>query len=300
MSVGVPAVSLIMAAHAPRTEWLREAVSSALAQRDCSFELVIVDDGSPTPVEESLGGLEGDRLRVMRTEHRGVSDARNAGIEASRGNYLRFIDADDYFPPESTSLLLGLIDGSDRGIAVGATRWCREDLEPIFDWPAGCRGDAVRSCLLLRSTPTIPSMLLPRSVVDSAGPWDPEFRVCEDWDFIMRALEHGQAVETKHVVSWYRQHEPSASGDRAEAWRGTLLGVERYFSRHPENHALLDRKVNSMLDLTAAELQRPGHPWRSRRFWRALGRDPTALRAVYVRQIRSKFARLRTRVTESR
>ena len=98
-----PTVSLLMAAYAQRPAWLREAVSSALGQRDCSFELILIDDGSPEPVAELLAEFDDPRLRVLRVEHGGVSRARNAGIAAARGRYIRFLDSDDDSPPDSTA-----------------------------------------------------------------------------------------------------------------------------------------------------------------------------------------------------
>ena len=69
----------------PRPDWLHEAVASALAQRGCDLELVVVDDGCETPVAERLSAVQDERLRILRVSHGGVARARNAGIEAVRG-----------------------------------------------------------------------------------------------------------------------------------------------------------------------------------------------------------------------
>ncbi len=113
-------VSLIMPVWRPRPEWLRRAVTAALAQRGCEIELIVVDDGSPDPMEELLSDVDDDRLRVLRVEHAGASRARhcapasrarNAGIAAARGGYVRFIDADDEILPGSTARLVELAGG---------------------------------------------------------------------------------------------------------------------------------------------------------------------------------------------
>src|SRR5262245_45010048 len=102
-------VSLVMPAWNPRPDWLREAVSSALAQQRCSIELIVVDDGSDTPVADLLSDLDDARLRLLRVPHGRVSRARNAAIEAARGDYVRFIDCDDVIVADSTAHLLGLM-----------------------------------------------------------------------------------------------------------------------------------------------------------------------------------------------
>ena len=296
-SVTVPAVSLIMPTYATRPDWLRQAVASALGQRRCSLELIVVDDGSPRPAAEVLDRHHDERMHIVRTEHRGVSGARDAGFAASAGAFIRFVDADDVLPPDSTATLMALTRGSDQVIACGATRWCTETLEPMFDWMVTRRGDPLRACLLLRFTPMIPSMLFPRRVVEAAGSWDPAITVSEDWDFMLRAFEHASVVSTPEVLTWYRQHPTSASRDDDAAWRGTLRALERYFDRHPgERDARLGRQVASMLALFAAERSTQGRPWEDRRFWRALARDPSSVLTFRERTLHTRAQALRMRL----
>src|SRR5436305_267928 len=95
-------VSLPMPAFSPRPARLRTAVRSALGQQGWPIELIVVDDGSPKPVAGLLDDVEDPRLRIVRVSHGGVSEARNTAIAAARGAYIRFIDADDVFDPDST------------------------------------------------------------------------------------------------------------------------------------------------------------------------------------------------------
>jgi glycosyltransferase involved in cell wall biosynthesis len=178
-------VSLMMPAWRPRAEWLREAVRSALAQTGCAIELVLIDDGSPVPVASLLEGLEDPRLRVIRIEHGGEAQARNSGIAEARGEYLRFIDADDVIEPASTSLLLGLCEGHGGVIAYGATLFCDEDLRPLWKMTSEVEGNGVTACLLGRFRRVC--LLFPRRVIELTGAWDPGFEVSPDWDFILRS-----------------------------------------------------------------------------------------------------------------
>lgn len=296
-----PSVSLVMAAYSPDPGWLREAVASALDQSGCSVELIVVDDGSPLPVADSLDRVTDRRLRTLRVEHAGESDARNAGIAESRGRYLRFLDADDVFPRDSTSTLLGLTEGSDDVIACGATRWCEDDLRPLFDWIASMGRDPIRRYLLLRSTPMLPSMLFPRRVVDAVGPWCPGITVGQDWDFILRALEHATVAETRQPMTYYRQHPGSASRNVAEGLRGMVIGANRYFERHPPAaRTSLRRQVEAALGLLHAELSDDRVLWQHPRFWRALRRDPSCMHTIWHRlvhpRVQARKMRLRRRL----
>lgn len=144
-----PLVSIVMAAWRPRREWLLAAVGSALAQTGCRLELIVVDDGSPEPVAELLAEIEDERLRVVAVEHGGESRARNAGIEVARGDWLRFVDADDELEPGSTARLLKLAAG-ERVIAYGATAVCDEDLRSAWTMRSRRSGWIAHDCLLGR------------------------------------------------------------------------------------------------------------------------------------------------------
>ena len=80
-------------------QYLEECVESVLCQTFCHFELILVDDGS----KDSSGAIcdrlaETDpRIRVIHQENQGLSGARNTGIQAATGDYLMFLDSDDWW-----------------------------------------------------------------------------------------------------------------------------------------------------------------------------------------------------------
>jgi Glycosyl transferase family 2 len=293
--MAVPEVSLIMAAYDPDPDWLAIAVGTALEQRGIDHELIIVDDGSREPVAGHLERLADSRLRVIRIEHGGEPAARNAGIEASRGRYLRLIDADDAFPPESTHCLHALSGGSDSVVACGATRICRADLTPIRDMRARLPDSPLIPYLLLRTDPMVFSLLIPRRVAEAVGPWDPDFSFgFGDWDYGLRVFEHASVVETDLPVCWYRLHDRQLSRNRDAAMEGTKLGLERMFERHPEfRGGAVERSGRAMLDYLAAELESPAAPWRHSSFWRSLQADPGIVKTVAARQLWPRAERLR-------
>jgi glycosyltransferase involved in cell wall biosynthesis len=227
-----PLVSLVMPVWQPNPDWLREAVDAALGQRGCEIELVAVDDGAPEPIDNLFP--EDPRLRLVRAEHGGASIARNVGIRQSRGNYIRFIDADDVIAPDSTAELLGLTEGRDDVIAYGATVFCDEELHPIWKMTSEVEGDGVRACLLGRFTARPHAFLFPRRVIEATGDWDPEIRVNHDWDFVLRALEHATLRGTTAVATYYRRHSGGVTSMTEEGLRGPEQVVDRYFERHPE------------------------------------------------------------------
>ena len=100
----MPAVSVIVPVYNVE-KYLRRCIDSILAQTFTDFELILVDDGSP----DNCGAICDEyaardaRVRVIHKENGGVSSARNAGLDAATGEYVAFVDGDDYCEPSFLS-----------------------------------------------------------------------------------------------------------------------------------------------------------------------------------------------------
>ena len=296
---GAPLVSLVMAAWRPRPDWFRAAVRSALDQRGCRFELVVVDDGSPEEIEPLLAAVEDPRLRVLRVPHGGEARARNAGMGAARGDFVRFIDADDVLEPGSTARLLGLTGGDDPLITYGATLVCDEQLRPIWTMGSRIAGDATVQCLLGRFRVRVPSMLFPRAVLEAAGEWDPNFRVSHDWDFVLRALEHAPVRGDRSIATLYRRHGAAATADPHHGVEGARRVVARYFERHPEARGTaLERRAEASLEAFVARVMLTHGRRREglRLLRRAVRLQPVAVLDVALRGVQAARGEVRRRL----
>ena len=276
-----PLVSLVMPVWRPRPDWLAQAVESALGQRGCRIELILVDDGCPEPVAGLLSWVRDERLRILRIEHGGVSRARNAGIAASMGSRLRFIDCDDVIDLDSTARLLRLMGNDEDVIAYGATLLCDAALRPQGKIISRDEGHAAIACLLGGFTAMLQAMLFPRHIVQAAGDWDPTMTVCEDWDFVLRALDHARVRGEDGIAVYYRRHTDAASSSIDAFWQpgqGPLKVVSGYLDRHPEVRGTrLETRIQAMLDVMMADRATGRRPWRSSRFWKAALADPRAV-----------------------
>jgi hypothetical protein len=248
----MPLVSFVLCAYEPRVDWFRSAVANVLDQRDCELELIVVDDGSPTPVAELLEDVDDDRLRVVRVEHGGIAHARNAGIAVARGDFFRFVDGDDLLEPRSTARLAAL--ANEGAIAYGQTVICDEAMRPLYVKTSRLQGDVAEACVSYRFDVKHMSMLFPREAVEAAGPWEASLRQCQDWDFVLRALEHAPARADDAVATFYRRHTSSMSANLQGALEHEQLVVDRYFARHPEQAGTaLERNARAKLLLVRAD-----------------------------------------------
>ena len=94
----LPSVSVIIPTY-NCAAFLDESLGSVLPQVQADGEVVVVDDGSTDDTTRVLGGY-GERIRVVRIEHGGLAAARNAGLDAARGEWIAFHDADDVALPD--------------------------------------------------------------------------------------------------------------------------------------------------------------------------------------------------------
>ena len=94
---------------------LDRCVESVLRQHVEDMEVILVDDGSPDNCPKMCNewAKRDQRIRVIHQENGGLSDARNAGIDISRGQYITFIDSDDWISDNTYPPLLVQMDDID-------------------------------------------------------------------------------------------------------------------------------------------------------------------------------------------
>ena len=90
---------------------MRECLESVLAQSFSPIEVIVVDDGSTDSTAEIASSFP--QVKLIRQENRGLSEARNAGIRAAKGEMITFVDSDDKLLPGALTLLASLADGAD-------------------------------------------------------------------------------------------------------------------------------------------------------------------------------------------
>ena len=118
-------VSVIIPAYKVE-EYLRQCVDSVINQTYKRLEIILVDDGSPDncgTICDEYAAMD-DRVRVIHKENGGLSDARNAGLNVATGEYILFVDGDDYIDPSLVETVVTVMDQGNDLVAFRFWRVC--------------------------------------------------------------------------------------------------------------------------------------------------------------------------------
>lgn len=204
-----PLVSAIIPTY-NRAHSLRETVDSALGQTYEAVEVVVVDDGSTDDTSVVLADLPSD-IVVVRQANGGVSSARNAGIDASSGSILMFLDSDDLWMPHAVETQVGILDeaGSSAPCAMcdlvmrspdGAevTMFADRRLRPARE---SGRWTNVQDVLTTRFLFTNQTLAIRRTALEAVGQFDESLWVMEDFDMALRLSSLGDWAFTEEVLA---------------------------------------------------------------------------------------------------
>lgn len=166
-----PKVSVIIPVYKVE-EYLDECVKSVVLQTYDNIEILLVDDGSPDKCPEMCDrySLEDSRIKTFHKKNGGLSSARNYGIENATGQYLFFVDSDDYLDHDVIKKLVEDIQEKDADISVAKISTKEDDVIEPFD----TQSDYIRSATPCISGNEYLSLIL-RGAIENAA-WNKLYR----------------------------------------------------------------------------------------------------------------------------
>ena len=227
---GAELISVIVPAY-NYGHFVGRALDSILAQTYPGWECVVVDDGSTDETASVVAayGRRDARIRCLSQANRGISAARNAGIGATRGAYLQFLDADDLIEGRKLEQHLECLrQHPEADLVYGGARYFRteggqEPLDPQDEASrprlAGVSGAGRQLLLALvrENILVVHAPLLRRRVAEAIGGFDESLEASEDWDYWLRCAARGMRFhyhDAEGARALVRLHSRSTSKSR--------------------------------------------------------------------------------------
>jgi GT2 family glycosyltransferase/SAM-dependent methyltransferase len=253
-----PAVSVVIPCF-NLGAYIDEAVQSVLAQTRQDAEILIVDDGSNDPATRHLlASYRRPRTRIIRIANRGVSAARNVGLEQARGRYISFLDADDLFEPRFLEATIGRLEADDS--LAFASCWLTAFGARRFVWePERCD-----LAWLLAEDTICTAAPVRREALLAIGGFDEraELDGYEDWKLAIELVEQGNRGEiVRERLFRYRIRPGSKTSERTGP-RNHMRVYERLLEEHADAYAAhADGVLDAIAQRVAAlEALMPGDP----------------------------------------
>ncbi len=242
-----PLYSVVVTAYNEQ-ECIAAALASVLAQTHDELELIVVDDGSTDGTVEAVRPFEEDpRVRLIRQPNKGLSAARNTGIEASESARVAFLDSDDLWLPDYLERAHAALEARpDAGFAYTDAWWLQDATGRFYRASAMSRQNPPARppedpseflrLLMARGNFIFVSTTVRRAALEEVGQFRTELTSCEDYDLWIRMLAHGYgAVRAGGRLAVKRDRNTSMS----------------------QNHRKMDTNLHQVYRLVAEEYEVP-------------------------------------------
>ena len=226
-----PMVSIVIPCY-DLEKYLKEAIDSVFAQTYQNFEIVVINDGSPGDPDKIVNSYWDPRIRMIAQTNKGLSSARNLGIERARGRFILPLDADDRLHPEFLEKAMEVQKARNGKVVVYS--------DFIAFWDDGSESQeelADYDFQVLLTKAMMPCTILypKRAWVKVEGYKSALVHGYEDWEFSVSLGEEGiRGVRIPEHLFYYRQREDSMrnkmSDDDKKESRRIIQGL------HPKSY----------------------------------------------------------------
>ena len=274
-----PLVSVIIPAYNAE-RFVREAIDSALAQTYSPIEVVCVNDASTDNTAEILGEYGGRITRVSLSENRGPA-SRNAGVEASRGDWLGFLNADDLWDPRKLEVQMAAI-GHGHAVIHSAAQFIDIDGRPTGMRPPPSKTEDVTFVDLLGGDKCcIVTALVQREAFESVGGFDAGTRHAEDWQLGLRLAAVGHTfLYIDQVLAFVRRHDANTTHNGIDMNLGMIRAIQQtrreyptLFGRH-EGKLFHRQMARFLFTLGWIHQDKGDYGPAAKAFWRAIWHAP--------------------------
>jgi glycosyltransferase involved in cell wall biosynthesis len=203
--------------------FIARAIDSVLGQSHHASEIIVVNDGSTDNTPEVLATY-GERIRVLSIANGGVSNARNLGMQASTGELIAFLDADDRWHPNKLQVQVAALRAYPRaGLCCCDYVVLNKHLGHVVSHFAGCKKGMtydrpfsqglVAALVRCNFVGTASTVMLRRSLAAQVGSFNVAYRQAEDIDYWLRCAAHASFIALSARLMEKHSHGSNLTND---------------------------------------------------------------------------------------
>jgi glycosyltransferase involved in cell wall biosynthesis len=236
--------------------YIGEAIASVQAQDYRAIQLVVVDDGSTDNTRALVTAIPGVEYHYQNNQ--GLAAARNAGIAFAKGDYLVFLDADDWLLPDAVSVNLGFLrQHPELAFVAGAHEFYFSEEKRYQPVQHQVEGDYY--CRLLEGNFIgMHAAVMYHRWVFKEFRFDSRFSTCEDFDLYLRVVRKYPMLYHTRILAVYRIHSTNMSGNAIAMLTGALQAYARQkpVLRTAEERASMARGKRFFTDYYMEQLEK--------------------------------------------
>ena len=207
---GDPLVSVIIPCY-NHGRYLANAIESVLTQNYDRIEIIVIDDGSVD--DTAMVAKKYDQVIYYYQTNQGLSASRNRGVELSKGDFIVFLDADDWLLPNAIQLnLQKLQQHPEAALVSGAHIFYYQPEEKKWDIIKEVESDHYQQ-MLMGNYMGMPSAVMYQRWAAVKFPFDTNLKNCEDYDQYFKILRIHPVIHHTGLIAVYRNHEKNKSGN---------------------------------------------------------------------------------------
>ncbi len=220
------------------SSYLKECISSVFNQTYKNIECIVIDDNSTDNSIEIITSLKKQfpyLLYFKNDTNKGVSYSRNRGAEIAKGNYISFLDADDYWLSTKLEKELDLIDGTKANLVFTPYKWFNQE-ETLSNTNA-IENKRTNVFDYWKDSLISPSGLtIKKDFFTEVGGFDTTLKGCEDMDFFFRcAIKDFKILSTESYNVKIRIHEGNTKNNYQRMYEGHIISLKKWCEIVEEN-----------------------------------------------------------------
>ncbi len=228
----MPKISIIIPTY-NRVRYIKDAIDSVLAQEYNDYEIIVMDDGSTDKTKESLDAyIKSGKIRYFYQENKGISVARNRGINESVGKYLAFLDSDDLWLPDKLKEQVRIFDSSDVGLVYSYARFLNT-VDEHFEIKPKFISQTFQEMLNCPTQLPTSTVMLRRECINKVGNFDEKLGIFEDLELWIRVAQHYKIKFIDKILAVHRLHGNNTAYDQEKIHLNNITYFENSIKLYP-------------------------------------------------------------------